>query len=294
MISSAALAEQALALLPAAGYSLFVAVGTLLFSYYWLLYRDRSLRGLLLLIPLERRQQAEAIWAQIEDRIGAFVRGQALLALITGVCSLVAYLIIGLPYAPLIALIAGVLEFVPFLGPFLTTAVAVIIGLSVSPGLGLNALVAGIVIQQIENIFLAPRIMDRAVGISPVVTLLAFVGFAALFGPVGGLLAIPLAAMLQVLFRAWVESTRAPAEVAEGGRGPADRVRYEMRGLAQDITALLRAKEMAASADADASEDAIEQVLADLEILLAKASSADGPQDAELSAWGRPMGSQQP
>jgi hypothetical protein len=148
--------------------------------------------------------------------------------------------------------------------------VAVIIGLSVSPNLGFSALVAGIIIQQIENTFLAPRIMDRAVGISPVVTLLAFVGFAALFGPVGGLLAIPLAAMLQVLFRAWVERAGAPSEATPAGRGLADRVRYEVRVLARDLASHLREKEGATSAAADASEDAIEQVIADLESLLAE------------------------
>jgi predicted PurR-regulated permease PerM len=279
MIGDASLAEQALTLLPTAGYTFFVTVGTLLFTYYWLLYRERSLRGLLLLLPIERRERAEELWLQIEDRIGAFVRGQTLLALVTGVFSLVAYLVIGLPYAPLMALIGGVLEFVPFLGPFIATGVAVVIGLSVSPSLGVSALVAGIIIQQIENIFLAPRIMDRAVGISPVVTLLAFVGFAALFGPVGGLLAIPMAAMLQVLFRAWVDGKGAPVEEATAGRGLADRVRYEVRDLARDLSTHLREKEDVVSADADASEDAIEQVIADLQALLGEGWDGTPSQD---------------
>lgn len=273
------LAAQGVALLPTAGYSLFVAIGTLLFSYYWLLYRERSVRSLLLLIPLEHRQRAEQIWLRIEERIGAFVRGQALLAAVTGIFSLVAYWLIGLPYAPLVALLGGLLEFVPFLGPFLATAIAIVIGLSVSPGLGLSALAAGIVIQQIENNFLAPRIMDRAVGISPVVTLLAFVGFAALFGPVGGLLAIPLAATLQVLFRAWVEWIDAPQEHALAGRGQRDRMHYQIHALASDIATHLRQKEVAASADADSVEEAIEQVLSELDAQLAeRAAPAPNPE----------------
>jgi predicted PurR-regulated permease PerM len=270
-----------LTLLPAAGYSLFVTVGTLLFSYYWLLYRERSIRGLLLLLPMDRRAAAEMVWGRIEERIGAFLRGQALLALITGAFSLVAYWLIGLPYVLLIALVAAVLEFVPFLGPIIATLVAVVLGFSQSPQLGLSALVAGIVVQQIENNFLAPRIMDKAVGISPVVTLLAFVGFAALFGPAGGLMAIPLAAVLQVLFVAWLERNAAAAEAGAAGRSLTDRLRYTTRDLARDIAAHLRQKDALASADADTLEEELEQLLADLDGLIS--GRATRPADTPLA-----------
>lgn len=260
--------------LPTVGYWLFVVLSTILFTYYWLLYRERSIRGLLLLLPMGRREGAETIWLTIEARIGAFLRGQLLLALITGVLSLLGYWLIGLPFALLMALIAAVLEFVPFLGPFIATGIATAAGLSVSPALGLSALVVGVIVQQIENIFLAPRIMDRAVGITPVVTLLAFVGFAGLLGPAGGLLAIPLAATGQVLFNAWLERRDAPDLVELEGRTRGDLLRYQARDLTQDLTSHLRVKEAEAVGPVDQAEEALEKVLADLESLLARSGGA--------------------
>lgn len=259
------------------GYVLFLILCTLLFTYHWLLYRERSLRSLLLLLPMERREATEAVWLQIESRIGAFLRGQALLSVITAGFSLIAYLAVGMPFALLLAVIAGILELIPFLGPFIATGVAVAVGLSDSPERALAALAVGVVIQQLENNFLAPRIMDKAVGISPVVTLLAFVGFAALFGPSGALLAIPLAAALQVLFVAWIERRNDLQDDMLAGRSIFDRLRYDLRDLTSDISSYLRQKEGAASVDADEPEESIELILQELDTLLAEAAEPSAP-----------------
>ncbi|MEN9933444.1 MAG: hypothetical protein RLZZ387_23 [Chloroflexota bacterium] len=255
--------------LPDIGWWLFGTLAVLAFTYYWLLYRDRSLRGLLLLLPMEQREGAEQVWLRIEDKIGAFLRGQALLALATGGLSLLGYWLVGTPYVILMALIAGLLELIPFIGPFIAGGIAVAAALSISPAAALGTLVVAGLIQQAENIFLAPRIMDEAVGVAPVVTLLAFVGFAALFGLSGALLAIPLAAVLQVLFFEWMQR-RAGATVEEPvqGRSLVDRLRYQARDLAQDLAGMMRHKEEEASGAADEAEESIEQVIADLEALL--------------------------
>ncbi|MFO7167303.1 MAG: AI-2E family transporter [Chloroflexota bacterium] len=261
--------ELVFARLPEIGEWLFGVLAVLAFTYYWLLYRDRSIRGLLLLLPMERRDEAEAIWLRIEDKIGAFLRGQMLLALATGALSLLGYWLVGTPYLLLMALIAGLLELIPFIGPFIAGGIAVAAAFSVSPVIGLATLVVAIIIQQLENVLLAPRIMDEAVGVKPVVTLLAFVGFAALFGLGGALLAIPLAAVLQVLFSEWMQR-RASAKVEEPmqGRTLVDRLRYQARDLAEDLAGVMRAKEEDASMAADRVEESIEQVMADLEELL--------------------------
>lgn len=260
---------QTMATLSTVGYLLFVTIATFVFAYYWLLYRERSLRGLLLLLPMERRPGAEAVWLQIEERIGAFLRGQLILALITAGLSLIGYWVAGVPFAVLLALIAGVLELVPFIGPFIATGVAVAVAFSAGPQAALAALVVGIIVQQIENNFLAPRVMDETVGISPVVTLLAFVGFAALFGPAGALLAIPLAATLQVLFAAWMEHRNTSEEAAPAGRSLADRLRYTAREMASDIAGRLRGKEETPHPEADLHEEELERILQDLDGLLA-------------------------
>lgn len=272
--------------LPTAGYLAFVVIATFVFAYYWLFYRERSLRGLLLLLPMEQRTGAESVWLQIEGRIGGYIRGQLLLALITGALSLLAYWVAGVPFAVLLAVIAGVLELVPFIGPFIATGLAVAVGLSVSTETALAALVAGIIVQQLENNVLAPRIMDEAAGVSPVVTLLAFGGFAALFGAAGALLAIPLAATLQVLFGAWLERRSSPADPAVEGRGSVDRLRYAVREMSSDIAGHLRAKDGAANAELDRQEEELERIVRDLDTLLAGENDSGGLTDAPAITLG--------
>jgi predicted PurR-regulated permease PerM len=271
--SASGLVDTLIAWAPGFARVLFFALSILLFAYYWLLYRDRSVSGLLLLLAPERRDAVESVWRQIESRIGAFVRGQIALGVVTGVCSLIGYWAIGLPYALVLALIAGLLEFIPFLGAILATGLAVTVGLSVSPQLALMALGVGLIIQQLENNLLAPRIMEKAVGISPVVTLLAFVGFAALFGPIGGFVAVPLAAALQLIFRAWADR-QSLDHVPGEQRDEIARLRYAAADLSQDLARRLRERPDADDEPLDDPEEQIEAVLIDLQALLDRREEA--------------------
>lgn len=274
-VSTADVTVQIVDTLTRFGYITFVTIATMVFAYYWLLYRERSIRGLLLLMPVERRESAEAIWLQIEDRIGAFLRGQLILALIVTAMSLVGYWVAGVPYALLLAVVAGVLELVPFVGPFIAIGVAMALSFSVAPQMAVAALIVGIIVQQVENNILAPRITEEAVGISPVVTLLAFVGFAALFGPAGALFAIPLAATIQVLFAAWLDSRASLEEVAPQGRTMADRLRYSARRMAADISSYLRAKQDTPQVGTDRAEEELERIMIDLDALLAEEAAEE-------------------
>jgi predicted PurR-regulated permease PerM len=255
--------------LPSIGAGLFNMINALLITYYWLLYRERSVRGTLLLLPMAYRETSESLWLQIEATMGAFLRSQLVLMVTVGLASLVGFWIIGLPYALLMALAAGLLELVPFVGPIISTALAVAVGLSVSPELALGALVVGLIVQQIENNILAPRIVDKVLGISPVVTLLALVGFTALFGFIGTLLAIPLAAVMQVLFGHWLaRNKREVAEPSVESRGMLSRLSYEVQDLAQDIRSHLRSKSGEVNRRSDQAEEQLEQILRDLDDLL--------------------------
>ena len=266
-----ALLQQGLTWLPSIGSSIFITINALLITYYWLLYRERSVRSTLLLLPMAYRETSESLWIQIEATMGAFLRSQLVLMLTVGIASLIGFWIIGLPYALLMALVAGLLEVVPFVGPILSTAVATAVGLSVSPQLGLGALIVGLIVQQVENNFLAPRIVDKVLGISPVVTLLALVGFTALFGFIGTLLAIPLAAVTQVLFTHWLaRSNREMAEPTVESRGIVSRLSYEAHDLAQDIRSHLRSKGSEVNRRSDQDEEELEQILSSLDELIQK------------------------
>jgi len=125
--------------------------------------------------------------------------------------------VIGLPYPLALGALAGLLEFVPMVGPTLGAIPAVIVALSISPQAALIVVVYSIVIQVAENNILVPRLMGHSVGVSPVIVILAVFAFTSLLGITGAFLAIPLAAILQVLMdhlvvHAGVLSTEEPDE----------------------------------------------------------------------------------
>ncbi|GAB4202301.1 MAG: hypothetical protein OHK0022_25390 [Roseiflexaceae bacterium] len=265
----AALGQLVGTYLPELGRGLLFTALVLLISYYWLYYRALAIQSIALLIPIDRREAGLRLWDAIEFKIGAFVRGMALLSVSIGVLSGVGYALVGVPYALTLGIIAGVLEAVPYVGPLLTMVISVVVGLSVSPTTALMALGVGLAVQFIENSIIVPRVMDRAVGVNPIVTLLALTIFADLFGLLGALLAVPLAAALQVLLDRMVMRDQPPEELQLGGRDQFALLRYRTRDLATDLRQRVRSKTEEISAEEDAVEEQLEALLLDLDGLLA-------------------------
>jgi predicted PurR-regulated permease PerM len=269
--SGVALGAAVATALPSFGRGLLFGALVLFLSYYWFCYRARAIQAIALLIPIDYRTEATALWNQIEEKIGAFVRGLALLGLIIGVLSAVGYLLIGLPYALTIAVIAGLLEAIPYVGPLLTMVLAGLVGLSVSPAMAAAAISVAAVMQLIESTIVVPRVMDRAVGVRPVVTLLALAMFELLFGLLGALLAVPLAAVFQVLLDRFVLRAPAPDQLDIGGRDRLALLRYQTQDLASDLRQQVRSKPADVNDEIDAAEEELEAVLLDLDSLLATA-----------------------
>ncbi len=240
-------------------------------SYYWLNYRALAVQSVALLLPLDYRADAIDLLNQIEAKLGAFVRGLVLLGLVIAVLSGLGFLLVGLPYAVTIAVIAGLLEAVPYVGPFLTMALAGVVGLSVSPTMALLAIGIASIVQVIESTIIVPRVMDRAVGVRPVVTLLALAIFELLFGLLGALLAVPLAAVFQVLLDRFVLSATPPAQFEIGGRDKLALLRYQTQDLASDLRQQVRSKTTDVDEEADAEEEELEALLLDLDSILASA-----------------------
>ena len=188
-------------------------------SIYLTLDQSRLERFWLSLAPTSRRPQLLAIWREIESRLGTFIRGELLLMTSIGVLASLGYLALGLPYPLALGALAGLLEIVPMVGPTLGAIPAVLVALSISPLAALLVVVYSLVIQVTENQILVPRLMGRSVGVSPVMVILAIFAFTNLLGVAGAFLAIPLAAILQVLMdhlivNAGVLSTEEPGEVS--------------------------------------------------------------------------------
>lgn len=253
-----------------AGRGVLWAAALFVLGFYWTLERDRTVRGLLLWAPTSRREAARAIIEEIEDKVGGFITGQAILCGAVGLAALAAYLLIGLPYALTLALLAGVTEMIPVIGPILGAIPALLTAAATAPDKVWWVLLATVAIQNLESYLLVPRVMKRSVGINSTVTLLAFVGFTALFGLGGALVSVPLAAILQLLIqRFWLTPNLTEVQPAELGRDQISRYRLEAQTLAKSLRRQLVDDEQEDPA-AEKTIDELETITIELDAILAQ------------------------
>ncbi len=177
----------------------------LVLSFYMLLERENLQNSLSQLFPAEHKEKFFGVLAKITGKMGAWLRGQFLLMLAVGVLDGIALLSLGIPYALVLALWGGLTEVIPYIGPWLGLVPAVVIALAISPLKGLLVLIAYVLIQQIEAQFLVPKVMGRAVGLSPVIIILVLLIGAKLFGILGIVIAVPVAAVISVIIQEWPE-----------------------------------------------------------------------------------------
>ncbi len=254
------------------GRSIVAVIALFLFAYYWTLESERIKRSFYLILPARHRDTARDLVSDIEEQITNFVTGQLILIAVIGVITYVAYLLIGLPNALILAIFAGLMEAVPMVGPLIGAIPAFIIAFSISPTMAIWVVVATVIIQQLENNLLVPRVMSRTLGVRPLVTLLALIAFSSLFGVIGALIALPLAAIIQLLLERSIRRAELEAQ-SSGDRGPTTRLRYETQELVQDIRNVVRNREDVADASRDQVEDSIEAIALDLDSLLAQYSN---------------------
>jgi predicted PurR-regulated permease PerM len=155
---------------------------------------------LLRAVPPPRARNVNEVWLEIEQKLGGWVRGELLLMLAVGVMSGLGYWVLGLPNPLLLAVLAALFEIVPMIGPILSSAPGILVALAATDPLKVLLLAAyALLIQQIENNVLLPRIMGHTVGISPLVVLVGILVGGALYGLPGAFLAVPIAGGLQVV-----------------------------------------------------------------------------------------------
>jgi predicted PurR-regulated permease PerM len=258
----------------------FILMVILVLAYYWTIDGPRVIQSFLLLVPQEKRENIGELLLAMEVKVGHYIVGQAVLCLVIGILALIAYLIIGLPNAIVLALVAALLEAVPIIGPLLGAVPAAIVALSISPDKLIWVIVATVVIQQLENSLLVPRVMSKAVGVNPFVTLLALFAFSSFYGVIGALMAIPMAATIQLFLNYFVFHPTAMEPDASTGRDYASRLRYEAQDLAQDLRKQARLRKRGTDLrikQIDQVMDEIETITTDLDALLAQASVVDEP-----------------
>lgn len=256
---------------------LFTLAAIFLIGFYWTLEDEGALRVSLRLLPADQRESAREILGEIEMRVGGYVRGQGIMALTIGVADFVIFLLIGLPAALAVAVLAGLFEVVPVLGPTLGAIPAILVAFSYDSSKVVWVVAAGALVQFVENNLLAPRVMHKTVGVNPIVTLLAIVAFGALFGFAGLLLAIPIAAIIQILLDRSLLRPQLSGLEAPLGRDRLSRLRFEVQEFVVDVRNLAQHKQTGSiESEAAPVEDTLERIAVELDQVLSTAVGSDG------------------
>ena len=167
--------------------------------YFWLTQRPRLQRFALSFLPARRRAGARTTWNAIESRLGAWLRGQLTLMGLLAIMATTAYAVLGLPFALLLGVIAGLAEAIPIVGPLIGAIPASLTAAVLRPDLLPGVLLAYVAIQLIEGNVLLPMVMRNAVGVSPFLTVVSVLAGSAIGGLAGALIAVPFTAALVVI-----------------------------------------------------------------------------------------------
>jgi len=181
--------------------SVLTLVMIFVLTAYLLLDLENLRERFLTLFTRGTRKKVEEVVNEIETKIGSWLRGQLILCLVVGAMSFVGLSLLGVDYALPLALIAGLLEIVPIIGPIISAVPAAVVGLVASPIMGLGVIALYILIQQLENNLIVPKVMQKTVGLNPLVTLVAILIAGKLFGLGGVLLAVPVTLIGVTVFK---------------------------------------------------------------------------------------------
>lgn len=177
----------------------FLTIIFLLVVTFYLMLERENVESKFASLFIGREERVKKLIVQIEEKLGNWLRGQLLLSLVIGSLTYIGLLILGIPYALPLAVVAGVLEVVPVIGPIISAIPAVLIALTISPVLTLGIAAMYFIIQQLENNLIVPQVMKRAVGLNPLAVILAIAIGSRLLGIAGALLAVPLTVVIQIV-----------------------------------------------------------------------------------------------
>jgi predicted PurR-regulated permease PerM len=163
---------------------------------YWIFERDRAVDVVASLLPRAKRKKLRDTWTLIDLKLGAFVRGEAVLVVLVGTVLSLAFWAVGEPYFILVGAFAGIVEIVPVIGPIAAGALAVGVGFTESWHVALAAGICVLIVRLLEDYLIVPRILGDAVGMSPLLVLFSVTAVGILFGGFAVVLAVPLVAVL--------------------------------------------------------------------------------------------------
>lgn len=180
-------------------FSGFISVLIVLSMTFYMTVKENGIKNFIIsVVPDDHKEYAASLSERIKAKIGKWMRGQLILMLIIFIFDFIGLSIIGIPYALSLAIFAGVMEIIPYIGPIISAIPGVLLGFLISPLTGFLALSVYIVVQQFENHVITPQVMKKAVGLNPIVVILALLVGVKLGGVLGAILAVPIATAIGV------------------------------------------------------------------------------------------------
>ena len=181
-----------LRLVISAASNVLTVLTILVLTFYFIYEKENFGRYINQLFDGYKKEKVNRLIERLDSVLGGWLRGQIILMFIVGLMSFIGLSLLGLNYVLPLSLLAGLLEFIPNLGPALSAIPAVIVGFTISPVMGLGTFLLYLIIQQVENYVIVPQVMKRVTGIHPLVSLLCLMVGGKIYGFVGMLLAIPI------------------------------------------------------------------------------------------------------
>jgi predicted PurR-regulated permease PerM len=179
--------------------AIFKTLTVLILTLYFLSAHDRIKRGALRIVPRSRRPRVGLLADEILARVGGYVLGNLATSVVAGVICGVFLMVMGVPYALALALLVAILDLIPLVGATIAALVCTLVAVTVSVPVGIATLVFFTIYQQFENYVLVPRVMKKAVDVSPIATIVAALIGGSLLGVLGALLAVPTAAAISLI-----------------------------------------------------------------------------------------------
>jgi len=184
--------------------NLVAIVTVLVFAFYMLIARGKLEDQLGFFFGDERKKELGRVITRLEVRLGDWARGELLLMFAIGLGVYIGLRLLGIPFALPLSILSGLLEIVPILGPVISAVPGILIGFGISPVTGLGITVLYFLVHELENYILVPKIMEKSVGVSPIVTLIALAIGARLAGIVGVIISVPTVITIQVLAKEYL------------------------------------------------------------------------------------------
>lgn len=192
-----------------------LAISVLVSAFYLSLTRDGVGRFLRVVVPPDYEETVIKVYENARRKIGFWARSQMMLSITMAIITFLALTILGVKHGFVIAILAGIFELVPFVGPILAGALAFVAALGQSPSLAFTTLIVFIIIHQIEANVLVPFFSRRVVGLHPVIVIIALLLGFSVEGLLGALVSVPMAAVIQEIVEEWSSRKRPPLPAVE-------------------------------------------------------------------------------